>query len=129
MVIILSALLLSAADFEPPDAKSDRAATDPRYKLEMYVYETTTLCDMKVDEIASAIPPNEVANLRDEHDAWKLDRDTRCAEVGRNVSGRLRELKCLLNLSGEYLAQRKAQLAEIEAEQINDRPEADVPPN
>jgi len=83
--------------------------------LELYVYHLTWLLDTQIDEIAEIIPEHEVEKLRKDHYTWKIERDIRCAKIGRMESGELRELECLAELSEAYYDRRETEISDLES--------------
>ncbi len=98
-----------------------------RPALEAYLHELMVQVEAQIEEIAAAIPPREVERLRSEHYAWELQRDTYCADAGRNSTNELRELECLAELTSQYFDRRELEISKlpIAAQQGN---EADRPP-
>jgi hypothetical protein len=110
-LLILPAHFATASQVEP--FKSDLAG-DQRSAFERFVYHLTVICDGQIDDIAALIPEQAVASLRDEHYAWKLERDIMCAEIARTEPGELRELHCLSEATSEYFDWRELQIGELE---------------
>lgn len=100
---VIGCILLTEIDVETP-----------RYDVETHVHQLTILSDLQIEQIAATRSADEARRLRSEHYAWKLNRDVRCAEVGRRSSDAFAELDCLSAQSEEYLTRRAAELAESE---------------
>jgi len=85
--------------------------------LEEYVHILDLQCESQIEEIAAALPQEQVPQLRREHYAWKLHRDRYCAEESRQSSDRLSELRCLAKLTGSYFDQREIEISTIKENQ------------
>jgi len=88
-LLILAPLILCATTIERECLEGNPCSVGPRYELEVYNHSLPWLCDIQIEEIASFLPPLEAEALRNEHYAWKLQRDVDCAEADRNASGPL----------------------------------------
>ncbi len=107
-------IFLCATDIELVAEDDEANPSDPRYDLELYVYQLTSLLDDQLEEIAVMIPKHEVEKLRNDHYAWKIERDIQCAKIGRTEPGELRELECLSELSEVYFDQRELEIIDLE---------------
>jgi len=90
-------------------------ARDERALLCQYVDSLDWQIDAQIEEIAANIPTERIEALRNEHYAWRLQRDLQCNEAGRKSTDELAELRCLSERSGHYFDLREAELSLLEA--------------
>ncbi len=67
------------------DRPSAQPARDRRRALEIYVEQLADLLEKQTQNVASIAPFGELVKLQMEHDAWKLERDLRCADTKRRA--------------------------------------------
>jgi hypothetical protein len=82
--------------------------------LEAYVEQFGAVFERQTKDLASIASPEEVERFQREHDAWKIDRDLRCAEGEKSETARIRELECMAELSEDYWDRRQIQIHETE---------------
>ena len=116
------ALLLCGLSVEQEADTTNTTSNDRRYELELYIHQLTELCDMQIEELSKLISEDEIKDLRKEHYAWKLDRDIRCAEIGRTDPNEFSELECLAGASEAYFERRELEIVALEERRAESKP-------
>jgi hypothetical protein len=104
------------------DYESDPQPMRKREELERYVYQLSVLVETQIEELSEFIPPPELEKIRSDHYSWKINRDVKCAEAGRNTDYQFAELDCLAVATEKYFEAFELRLAELESATVKDKP-------